>query len=308
MALINLNDTTPAAPAGFRNSKWQADAPGADRNVSNYQPNIGGVNAQTGTAYTLQASDNGKLITFSNGSPISFALPDASGFDAQFTFAVANLGAGTVTITPATSPSTCHIDGAASLAIGNGQGANIYSDGTDYFTERGVSPGGAGISVEVGGSIAYGPEPIINFIAGNAGITISTADDPANARVNVSLYGVSGKGVLGIVIDGAGSTPATGSKGFIQSPYAGTITGWTIIADQSGSAQITVKKATYSGFPSTTSIVASLPPVLTSAQKNTSTTLTSWTTAIALDDILEFNLDSVTTCTRIVLELAVTKT
>src|SRR4051812_43194065 len=141
MALINLNDTTPAAPAGFANSKWQADAPGADRNVSNYHPNIGGVNAQTGTTYTLQASDNGKLITFSNGSPIAFSLPDASGFDAQFTFAVTNLGAGTVTITPATSPAPCQFVAAAWLAIATGQGANIYSDGTDYFTERGLSGG-----------------------------------------------------------------------------------------------------------------------------------------------------------------------
>ena len=35
MALINLNDTTPAAPAGKVNVKWQADA-GSPRNVSAY--------------------------------------------------------------------------------------------------------------------------------------------------------------------------------------------------------------------------------------------------------------------------------
>jgi hypothetical protein len=33
MALINLNDTTPAAPSGKVNIKWQADA-GSPRNVS----------------------------------------------------------------------------------------------------------------------------------------------------------------------------------------------------------------------------------------------------------------------------------
>ena len=35
MALINLNDTTPAAPAGKTNVKWQADAL-SPRNVSAY--------------------------------------------------------------------------------------------------------------------------------------------------------------------------------------------------------------------------------------------------------------------------------
>jgi len=115
-------------------------------------------------------------------------------------------------------------------------------------------------------------------------------------------------GAIGITIDGGGSPPATGSKGYIQVPYGCTITGWTLVADQSGSAQITVKKSTYAGFPTTSSIVASAQPALTSAQKNTSTTLTGWTTAITAGDILEFNLDSVATCQRLTLELQITRT
>jgi hypothetical protein len=106
-------------------------------------------------------------------------------------------------------------------------------------------------------------------------------------------------GNVGITIDGGGSVPATGSKGFLVVPFAGTITGWYLLADVSGSAQITIKKCTYSGFPTDSSIVASAQPKLTSAQKNTSTTLTGWTTSVAADDIWEFNLDSVTTCTRL---------
>jgi hypothetical protein len=106
-------------------------------------------------------------------------------------------------------------------------------------------------------------------------------------------------GNVGITIDGGGSVPATGSKGFLVIPYAGTITGWYLLADQSGSAQITIKKCTYSGFPTDSSIVASAQPKLTSAQKNTSTALTGWTTSVSVDDIWEFNLDSVSTCTRL---------
>src|ERR1043166_2131859 len=37
MAVIDLNDSTPAAPAGNQNVKWQADAPGSDpRHASAY--------------------------------------------------------------------------------------------------------------------------------------------------------------------------------------------------------------------------------------------------------------------------------
>lgn len=114
-------------------------------------------------------------------------------------------------------------------------------------------------------------------------------------------------GVVGVVIDGGGMVPTTGSKGVVQIPYAGMITGWTLLGDVSGSAQVTVSKATYAGFPTVVSIVASAPPSMSSAQKNTSTSLTGWTTAIAAGDILSFNLDSVTSCKRLVLELQITR-
>ena len=38
MALINLNDAIPAAPAGVTNIKWQADSNAAPRNVSAWIP------------------------------------------------------------------------------------------------------------------------------------------------------------------------------------------------------------------------------------------------------------------------------
>jgi hypothetical protein len=119
---------------------------------------------------------------------------------------------------------------------------------------------------------------------------------------NTGVYSTAG-----ITIDGGSSTPATGSKGFLQVPFAATITGWTLLADASGSAQITVKKCSDAGFPTTSSIVASAPPALSSAQKGESSTLTGWTTAIAAGDILEFNLDSVATCKRLTLEIKLTR-
>lgn len=135
-------------------------------------------------------------------------------------------------------------------------------------------------------------------------------NDPSALVRDVQAEAVAGGGitsVAGIVVDGAGSVPDTGSKGYLRVPFAGTITAWTLLADQSGSAQITVKKCAYGSFPTTASIVAAAPPSLSSQQNNTSSTLTGWTTSITAGDVLEFVLDSVTTCTRLVLELEITR-
>lgn len=106
------------------------------------------VNAQTGTTYTYLSGDRKKLVTHTNGSAIAGTLPQATGaFGADWYTWVENRGAGTLTITPTTST----IDGAASLALTTNQGCLIVSDGTNYFTMRGV--GGSG-----GGSAAFSYE------------------------------------------------------------------------------------------------------------------------------------------------------
>lgn len=113
---------------------------------------------------------------------------------------------------------------------------------------------------------------------------------------------------VGITIDGGGSVITTGSKGYITVPYSGIITEVTLLADVSGSIVIDIKKSTYSGFPTTTSICASAKPTLSSAQKSNDATLTGWTTTITAGDVLEFNVDSATTLTRVNLVLKVDKT
>lgn len=113
---------------------------------------------------------------------------------------------------------------------------------------------------------------------------------------------------VGFMIDGGGSTVTTGSKGFIEIPFACTINQVTTLADQSGSVVVDIKKSTYSGFPTTASICASAKPTLSSAQKAQDATLTGWTTSVAAGDVLEFNVDSATTVTRVTVSLKVTKT
>lgn len=91
-----------------------------------------------------------------------------------------------------------------------------------------------------------------------------------------------------ITFDGGGSVLLGPAAVYRQVQSNGTIVGWTLLADQSGSVTIDIKKSTYADFPTTSSITASATPALSSVQKNTDATLTGWTTSITDGDILEF--------------------
>lgn len=111
------------------------------------------------------------------------------------------------------------------------------------------------------------------------------------------------------VIDGGGSAITTGEKGHLEIPFACTIERVTLLADVSGSIVVDIWKDTYANFPpaDTDSITASAPPTITTAQNSQDSTLTGWTTAIAAGSILAFNVDSVTTITRVTVSLKVAK-
>lgn len=100
----------------------------------------GGINAQTGTSYTIAATDAGKLLTLSNGSAVAVTLPAATttGFGVNTQFEVQNKGAGAVTITPTTS----NINGSSTLVLRQNRSALIVSDGTNYQ----ISPGAGSLS------------------------------------------------------------------------------------------------------------------------------------------------------------------
>ena len=110
---------------------------------------------------------------------------------------------------------------------------------------------------------------------------------------------------IGIVIDGGAAVPSTGIKGYILFPVAGTIIGWRIIGDVTGSAVVDVQKIAYGATLPTASIAASAKPTLTSAKVNKDDTLTGWTTAITADDLFAFVLNSISTITKLTVELVV---
>lgn len=111
-----------------------------------------------------------------------------------------------------------------------------------------------------------------------------------------------------INIDGSGVTPATGVHARWSVPVACTVTGWVLVADQSGSAVIDVKRSTYAGFPTTASIAGTDKPTLSAVQKNENLgPLSNWTsTALVAGDVIEFNLSSAATVIVLTLTLNLT--
>ena len=148
--------------------------------------------------------------------------------------------------------------------------------------------------------------------AGSTTYTLPTADGSAQQVLttngSATLSWTPIVSVIEYVIDGGGSAITTGSKGYLEIPFACTINSWVIVADQSGSIVVDVKRATYSGFPTTSSIAGTNKPTLSSVQKNNSTSLTGWgNTAIVAGDILEFVVDTVATVQRVTVAIKVTR-
>jgi hypothetical protein len=114
------------------------------------------------------------------------------------------------------------------------------------------------------------------------------------------------------IIDGGGSVITTGVKGFLEIPFACTLTAYTIMADVSGSIMIDIWRDSYANFPPTDADAmpgAGKEPTLAAAQASQDLNIADWTTvAVSAGDILAFNVDSVATVTRVTLALRATKT
>ena len=130
---------------------------------------------------------------------------------------------------------------------------------------------------------------------------------------NVTVGGgrvVSDTVVWGFVIDNAASPITTGVKIDYPVPYNCRVTAWEIVADQTGSIVVDIWEDTYANFAPTAgdSITTSEKPTLSSALKNTDTSLNSgngWT--LTQGRWLRFNADSVSTVTRVTIKLSVTR-
>lgn len=81
------------------------------------------VNVQSGTSYTLQASDAGQIVSLSNAAAITLTLPNS--FPVGFNCMVQQEGAGQITFTPASGATMAGIS-SATQTVGQYASAFLY--------------------------------------------------------------------------------------------------------------------------------------------------------------------------------------
>jgi hypothetical protein len=267
----NLTCPTCATSSGGGTITWATPTTGTATSIATFPGGdlfLGGVDAQSGTSYTVVAADEEKLLTFNNASAVSVTLPQATGagFVAGAVFNVFNRGAGAVTITPTTST----INGNATLVLNQNQGAMIESDGTNYSAWVSASPSGSGTVTSVAQTVPSG------FAIGGSPITTS--------GTLAITYSVSGAGQ---VINSTGSNAA----GFTATPtlgVAGTTLGTlALTGNTSGTVTLTPQAAAGTvtlTLPNTTGTIAdgASAPLSLSATTGNITCATCVTSAASL--------------------------
>jgi hypothetical protein len=125
-----------------------------------------------------------------------------------------------------------------------------------------------------------------------------------NSHVRDNLNALASKAIV-IGIGAPGAEITTGLKAYVEIPVSMKITGWTLVADQSGDIVIDVWKDSYANFPPTVAdtIAGSEKPSLSSEQAAQDLNLTTWTQDVDAGDVLAFNVDSASTVEQATLTL-----
>jgi len=179
---------------------------------------------------------------------------------------------------------------------------------TDFYAPGGTpvarADGGTGtsLSTPVTDAIFFYDHSALNaaYLTPASGVEISgtTLQATSNQRTSAIVW----------QIDGGGAAITTGLKGEILIPFACTITNSWLLADQVGSIVVDVYLSDYAGYPPTASICAGGTKPTISATNRANTSISGWTTSLAANSILRFNVDSASTVTRCTVILTVTKT
>jgi hypothetical protein len=291
---------------------------------------IGRVTASTGVPETatitaaartvLDDASVGAMLTTLGGQPLDATLTALAGLNATAglveqtgvdAFTKRLLGVANATDVPTRA------DGDTRYALASH--GNHIADG-----DRGdITVGGSGTTLTIDAdAVTYAKIQNISAAslllgrgsAGGAGdpqeITLGTNLSMSGTTLNATGGGGgSPKRTIGATFDGGGSAPTAGTTLYLVSQFAGTIDRWDITSDVAGNAVVDVWKAAGTIPTNANSIAGTEKPTLSAAQLANDTSLTTWSTlAVAVGDVLGFELESAATCTRVTAQVRIAET
>ena len=183
-----------------------------------------------------------------------------------------------------------------------------YTPATTIFTFsyvfNGVGGGGGTIGVyypDISTPIDLATNTMV-FTGGGVTVTQISASD---VEINIPTAGTFGAIVASIRSLSTSTTLSPFTVGSFTIPYNGTITGWTIFSDVSGSCSVDFLADDYASYPPTTSLFSGNNPTLSANVKNE---LTGISIPVTQGDVLLCNLVSVSgSMSRIDVTLLITK-
>ena len=138
---------------------------------------------------------------------------------------------------------------------------------------------------------------------GNTGATGPQGNTGTNGTIGINgntgatgprgVTGATGptEDLISVFIDSTPDDITTGKKAYRLIPYDCQALEWYIVAGQTGSMQLDVKKSTFANYPSTTSIVGSDYPSLSGQFKASNTGITAWS-GMSAGDMIDFVINS----------------
>lgn len=188
------------------------------------------VNSQTGTSYAIATGDCGKLVSQANGSAIADTIAQAgsAGFASGYYVDVQNTGAGTITVTPATST----INGGATLTLLTGQGVRIISDGSNYFIAGSIANGGTVQNITIN-----------NSTTNNIKLNHSTLNgtELTNLFPNAASTGTTLNKLVSLTGAGTGVITSAGATGGVIGICTGNTSTGASACGTSGSSEIAIQ-------------------------------------------------------------------
>ncbi len=142
-----------------------------------------------------------------------------------------------------------------------------------------------------------------SWVSASAFITLAQT-----ASLALTASYVSQSTQTGIMVGDGINIVTAGTKGFIAAASGMAITGWQLWGDVTGSVTFDIYKASSFGIPPVSSICGTQLPSITNDVKNSSTTIDSWNSTLALGDWLAFNVTGSNNFTRLNLRVFGIKT